>query len=87
MRTLSIRLNCGAEVEIRANKEEDGFYLKVEQLNEIPWFTESKDRHPYYFDHSYFSGYMDNRRDLAQAFRDVANFIDGKSLIDSLEGL
>ena len=83
MKTLSIELSCGARVETKAKKNGEGFYITVEQHNEMPWFSPDKG---IYFDRSYFSGYMAKRYDLAQAFRDIADFIDGGFIVDSVGG-
>ena len=93
MRELEIRLHCGARLKIQTGREGRGFYLEVEQLDGRAWFTTKKaenfakaEDYSVYFTQPYVFAYMANYNDLAKAFRDVADFIEGKSLVSSTGG-
>ncbi len=76
METLEIDLSCGATVKVE--KTCGGFYLEVRQKDGATWATgvASKELNEEIWDLHYVKGYLSDRIDLAQAFRDVADFIE-----------
>jgi hypothetical protein len=82
MKELKFELKCGAFVTIQQSGP--GFYFTVDQRDGTPWYSDGEVDEDLRTSHigglrykgHYIKGYLSGRSDLAQAFREVANFID-----------